>query len=271
MCVGSLPIEVLEEILCRVPNERTRLTAAIVCRALREAAITPFVCKAVSDRETHDHIQICTRCEEIRDLHGKTPIRHSPKGLPKLFELCRHAPLSCIRAMLHLGVERSDWRSVTVLHHAASVGRTDVVRFLVERDGMDPSRPDCNGWTALHHASSRGHLPTVRYLAEEVGMDVSAVDFYGRAPVHCALARSGSNGSAAVMKYFLREQKVRLTTNLMLKPHLPLGSMRVERDKLAKRKRRRAIPQAGTTFPHTFGGFASPEVREEHRNINLEL
>ncbi len=55
----------------------------------------------------------------------------------------------------------------------------DAVRYLVEEVGADVNARDVNGYTALHHAASRGDNEMIRYLVE-LGADVTPVSRDGQ-------------------------------------------------------------------------------------------
>lgn len=63
-------------------------------------------------------------------------------------------------------------RRNAVFYAASRAGSFDVVRYLVERRGVDVSRTE--GWRneALRLAAERGSFPLVRYLVEELGAEV---------------------------------------------------------------------------------------------------
>ena len=77
----------------------------------------------------------------------------------------------------------------TALQHAAWKGRTEAVRWLVERG----ARIDREGreWSALHYAAFAGHADIVRYLLER-GADVNALSTNGSSPLMMA-AREGKD------------------------------------------------------------------------------
>ncbi len=52
----------------------------------------------------------------------------------------------------------------TALHWAASIGRTDMVRFFVEEGGMNPGVTTPNGETPLFMAAMYNRLETLEYL-----------------------------------------------------------------------------------------------------------
>ena len=59
---------------------------------------------------------------------------------------------------------------------AASRGRLDSVKLLIEEAGVNPKQRNAEGLSPLHLAASNGHLEIVRYLIEERGMNPSEAD-----------------------------------------------------------------------------------------------
>ena len=57
-------------------------------------------------------------------------------------------------------------------------GWIPALTFLVEEMGADVNARDANGYTALHHAASRGDVEMIRYLVEK-GADVTVVSRKG--------------------------------------------------------------------------------------------
>lgn len=64
-------------------------------------------------------------------------------------------------------------------HRYVPDGWLDAVKFLVEEAGADVNRRDANGYTAVHHAASRGDNEMIRYLVEQ-GADVTVVSREGQ-------------------------------------------------------------------------------------------
>jgi len=64
-------------------------------------------------------------------------------------------------------------------HRHVHNGWVPAVRYLVEELGADVNARDHNGYTALHHAASRGDNELIRYLVEH-GADVTAVSREGQ-------------------------------------------------------------------------------------------
>ena len=87
------------------------------------------------------------------------------------------------------------------LHSAATKGRLNVVKHLVEECHCDASEKDKDGETALQGASHYGHLDIVKYLVEECHCDASEKDVAGRAALHLASIRGHLN----IVKYLVEE------------------------------------------------------------------
>jgi ankyrin repeat protein len=64
-------------------------------------------------------------------------------------------------------------------HRHVPDGWMETVRYLVEELGADVNMRDANGYTALHHAASRGDNEMIRYLVE-MGADVTVVSREGQ-------------------------------------------------------------------------------------------
>lgn len=70
-------------------------------------------------------------------------------------------------------------------HRHVPDGWLPAVKFLVEELGMDVNARDHNGYTPLHHAASRGDNELIRYLVSK-GADVKAVSRSGQTTVDLA-------------------------------------------------------------------------------------
>ncbi len=70
-------------------------------------------------------------------------------------------------------------------HRGYPDGWMAAIRFLVEEVGADVNARDADGYTPLHHAASRGDVEMIRYLVEQ-GADVTAVARNGRTTVDMA-------------------------------------------------------------------------------------
>ena len=70
-------------------------------------------------------------------------------------------------------------------HRHVPDGWVPAVKFLVEELGADVNARDHNGYTPLHHAASRGDNDLIRYLVSK-GADVKAVSRAGQTTVDMA-------------------------------------------------------------------------------------
>ena len=73
-------------------------------------------------------------------------------------------------------------------HRHVPDGWLPAVKFLVEELGADVNARDHNGYTPLHHAASRGDNELIRYLVSK-GADVKAVSRSGQTTVDWRTAR----------------------------------------------------------------------------------
>ncbi|XP_014677172.1 PREDICTED: putative ankyrin repeat protein RF_0381 [Priapulus caudatus] len=79
----------------------------------------------------------------------------------------------------------ADWQAHTSLHHAACVGRLDIVRLLLEA-GADPNVDDAeSGVTPLMWAVSKGEETVVQMLLSH-GADANAADWQAHTSLHHA-------------------------------------------------------------------------------------
>ncbi|XP_056686151.1 uncharacterized protein [Spinacia oleracea] len=86
----------------------------------------------------------------------------------------------------------------TILHIAASGGRTPICRYLVETVKIDINIKDSRGFTPLHHAILGGHFMTSSFLLDH-GADPNMTCNAGLAPLHYA----AKNGKKEQVKLLL--------------------------------------------------------------------
>lgn len=70
-------------------------------------------------------------------------------------------------------------------HRFAPTGMLAAVKYLIEEIGTDPNARDADGHTALHHAASRGDNEMIKYLVSK-GADVTLVNRGGQTTVDMA-------------------------------------------------------------------------------------
>lgn len=70
-------------------------------------------------------------------------------------------------------------------HHVAPAGMLPAVKFLVEQFGLDVNAVDADGNTAVHHAASRGDNEMIKFLVSK-GADVKKVNRAGQTTIDVA-------------------------------------------------------------------------------------
>ena len=92
----------------------------------------------------------------------------------------------------------------TPLHLAASVGRDDVVTFLL-RHMTDKMPQDAFGWSPLHFSSYDGHLNTTKILLDAIGNNSSYITqhSYETDNYHTPLHWAARQGKTSIVKLFL--------------------------------------------------------------------
>ena len=103
-------------------------------------------------------------------------------------------------------VELKDDAGQTPLGWAASQGDEDVVRLLVQRDGVDIDAKNNEGETPLMLAAGRGHEGVVRQLIESNNVDINAKDDKGKTPLMLA----AELGREAVVRQLINSNNVDL-------------------------------------------------------------
>ncbi|MDI6447531.1 ankyrin repeat domain-containing protein [Anaerobaca lacustris] len=110
--------------------------------------------------------------------HGETPLQVAASG--------QHAEI--VAFLIDHGADIDVVGSHgTALHRAASLGRMNTARLLVDR-GADVNTRDRDGETALHRAARQGHFEVAAMLAAH-GADLEAERPDGYTPMHLALHR----------------------------------------------------------------------------------
>ncbi|MDN5247855.1 MAG: ankyrin repeat domain-containing protein [Wolbachia endosymbiont of Tyrophagus putrescentiae] len=104
---------------------------------------------------------------------------------------------------------------MTPLHYAASNGNLDVVEYLIEL-GTYVDVLEANKFTPLHLAVTQGHLSVAMYLVREKGADVNALDINKYTPLHFAVHKNHQD-----IVVFLVENKANLDA-LNTKERTPL-------------------------------------------------
>ncbi|HEY7284068.1 MAG TPA: ankyrin repeat domain-containing protein [Vicinamibacterales bacterium] len=107
---------------------------------------------------------------ESRDISGRPPVPIGGPGVPPLLAAA--------------GVGFGEGFAGNSYRHAP-IGMLAAVKYLVEECGADVNARDHEGNTAVHHAASRGDTEMIRYLVSK-GADVKAVNREGQTTVDMA-------------------------------------------------------------------------------------
>jgi ankyrin repeat protein len=107
---------------------------------------------------------------ESRDVSGRPPIPVGGPGVPPLLAAA--------------GVGFGEGFAGNSYRHAP-IGMLAAVKYLVEECGADVNARDHEGNTAVHHAASRGDTEMIRYLVSK-GADVKAVNREGQTTIDMA-------------------------------------------------------------------------------------
>ena len=118
------------------------------------------------------------------------PHRNRAQLSEALLAAVKQGDASAVKALLDQGADpqtcnRLKW-PVSVL--AASLGHTEILRLLHERDPFTAFQDAPNAWTPLLEAASNGHVETVRYLLAW-GAEPQLSNEFGQIPLDYARQR----------------------------------------------------------------------------------
>jgi len=97
-----------------------------------------------------------------------------------------------------------DFSGLTPLAWAARNGHDGMVKMLLEREAVDPDKPDNSGQTPLSRAAGKGNEGVVQILLSQARVSPDKPNNYGLTPLSCA-ARNGHEG---VVKILLGRKEV---------------------------------------------------------------
>ena len=156
----------------------------------------------------------------LKEYYDQTPIRLLLEQVDELFEYLDppyiFSGLHCsaflgigelVTALVEIGcydINEVDSWTYTPLTWAARNGHDEVVKILLEQEGVSPEKADWDNRTPLSYAACNGHQEVVKILLarEEVGPDKP--DNYGRTP----LSHAAETGHEGVMKILLAREEV---------------------------------------------------------------
>ena len=88
--------------------------------------------------------------------------------------------------------------NMTLLHYASLYCHYPIVEYLVE-NGADVNQTEIYGNRAIHFASEGGSLAIVKFFIEKRGIDKDIKGSNGRTPLHCACEK----GRISIVEYLI--------------------------------------------------------------------
>jgi len=147
-------------------------------------------------------LHVMDRCDWPLDEEG------SPRGFSGLHGAAYFGCEEITVAFLEMGkrdVQATDFHGNTAIAWAARRGHSGVVRVLLERSDVNPSKANKCGQTPLLWSARNGHEEVVRILLERNDVDPNTTDTqYGRTP----LSWAAENGHARVVRMLLKRDDV---------------------------------------------------------------
>jgi len=117
-----------------------------------------------------------------------------------------------VRALIEIDgvdINSADNTGATPLIWASRGGHWCVVEMLLGREDIDPDRPENSyGRTPISWAARNGHKEVVELFLRRQGINLNSADYYGQTPI----SHAAENGHAAVMKLLLRREDVHPNT-----------------------------------------------------------
>ncbi|WP_264705197.1 ankyrin repeat domain-containing protein [Wolbachia endosymbiont (group A) of Gymnosoma rotundatum] len=124
----------------------------------------------------------------------------------RLFDAVEYDDFGEVQSLINQGVSVNvkDSEEQTLLHCAVSNGKLKVVKYLIEKKGVDFNVKEGDfGWTLLHLAAFGGNLEVVKYFIERKQVDFNVGDSYKITPLHYAVEHS----RLEVVKYLIEKKK----------------------------------------------------------------
>ena len=94
---------------------------------------------------------------------------------------------------------------------ACAIGKTIIVKLLLDATNIDWNKKDCSGWTPLMYASSNGHIDVINLLisySEEKNIDFNVANRQGRT----ALMLACLYGHLEIVKSILKLISIKINT-----------------------------------------------------------
>jgi len=90
------------------------------------------------------------------------------------------------------------------LHYASMLGLVEIVRALIEIDGVDPDCVDDTGATPLMWAARNGHEVAAKLLLRREGVSLDRSDDHGQTPI----SQAAENGHEEIVRLLLGQEEV---------------------------------------------------------------
>ena len=135
------------------------------------------------------------RNNQSRLLQSGRAVRVVPAMNTTLVRACASGEMASVMNQItkrHVNPSEKDELGRTPLNAACTNGHIEVVKYLIEKQGVDPAtcRSSITGQTPLHSACEGGHIKVVKYLVKEHGMNPSCLDDVGATPLHYARTKA---------------------------------------------------------------------------------
>lgn len=114
-----------------------------------------------------------------------------------------------------------DLNDDTILHHAASLGELEILKYLVEELGCNAATRGWKGTTPLHAAAQAKQFPIVKYLIEDCGSDPTATDDNNQYPLNYGYRF----GKSEFVDYFIEAMATYMKKEEDIYPEMKLGTL----------------------------------------------
>lgn len=145
--------------------------------------------------------------EWMRLFLAKLPIFRDSAGIVQIEQppLYGHLPpADTNETITKINVNTFDRYRATPLHLAASLGHSQIVKMLLERDDILPDLEDNGYRTPLSYAAGNGHVFIVKLFLQQNSVKPDSKDYYERTP----LSYAAENGHLVVVETLLQQDCV---------------------------------------------------------------
>ncbi|KAJ3909851.1 ankyrin repeat-containing domain protein [Lentinula edodes] len=186
---------------------------------------------------------------DARDLHARTPLSYAMGSRSKevvelllkqgvqdvnakdifgrtlLFDAVDSGSTDLVLLLLHyhdnVRLNAEDHSRRSALSHVAQYGYSDVVKTLLQDEGINVNQRDGKGMVPLLYASMEGHALVTRILCDRKDISINASNDDGR----CSLSLAAQRGYESVVKYLLASPEIDVNlADLKLRTALSFGA-----------------------------------------------